>query len=395
MKLAKKLFAAIVIAGISSAAFAQNVPLVERVIEVETKEKNPATARSLLMNQAAEKVSEDLIKEIIGEAKFARNRAMIQSKVMKKSASYLPFSKAGDLRQVGDSFQMAVTVRASVDDLQKLLLENGLFYDADSTPSVLPLVKWVDRVRGRSFGWWMGAQAGADATKAFLVKESRSLETALHDAFLRSGFYVIRPQALRYEDLLGGDSRGENLRPDEASAWAQNWNAQVLIQGQLQFAKGERSDTVGIEARLTAVQVSNGRVIGEVARALETDSGAFEANVDRKLKDVLAPMASDLSAQLLEAWKQGTINSQLYRLKVAGRLTIPVQEQLKEVLRGKVREIKSVKERMIEADAITYELDSSINPAEIAKRLGELDVQGVRLVVDQANEKDLVLKLKR
>lgn len=391
----KFLTSAIAILLVSSLSFAQTgAPLVERVVEVETTEKNPATARSILLNLAAEKVSEDLVKEIIGEAKFSRNRALIQTKIMKRAASYLPFSKAGELRQVGETLQMAVTVRASVDDLQKLLLENGLFYDADSTPSILPMVKWVDRVRGRSFGWWMGSQT-SDPTKAFLAKESRSLEKALQDAFLVKGFYVIRAQALRYEDLLGSESRGESVRPDDSALWAQTWNAQVLIQGQVQFAKGERSDTVAIEARLSAVQVSNGRVIGEVARQLETDSGAFEANVDRKMKDILGSMATDLSTQLLEAWKQGTINSQLYRLKVAARLTIPVQEQLKEVLRAKVREIKSVKERLIEADAVTYELDSSIGPAEIAKRLGEVDVQGIKLVVDQANEKDLVLKMKR
>jgi hypothetical protein len=377
---------------LSLSATAQSPNLVERVVEVKTEEKNPAVARPALMNAAAEKASEELIKEIIGEAKYSRNRSLIQSRILKRSASYLPFSKAGELKSLGEGagFQMAVTVRANLDDLQRLLLENGLFYDTDSTPTVLPVIRWTDRVNSRNFGWWMAA----DPSKAFLSKESRLLENVFHETFLKSGFYLIRPQGLHYEDLLDG-ANGESPSSEETSSWAQAWNAQILLQGQVQLSKGERAESVAIDVRLSAVQVLNGRVVAEVARQFESDAGPFEMVADRKLKEVFDSMSSDLSAQLLEAWKQGTINSQLYRLKILGRLTLPAQEVFKDQIRNKVREIKSVRERLIEANQMVYEVDSSIPPTEIAKKLTELDIQGIQLAVDEASEKELVLKVKK
>jgi len=368
--------------------------LVERVVEVQTSEANPAVARPQLMNQAAEKVSEDLIKEIIGEAKFSRNRALIQAKIMKRSASFLPFSKAGELTPQENNlgFKMNVTTRANVDDLQKLLLENGLFYDTEATPTVLPVVKWVDRLHSQQFGWWM-SHAEDDVGKASLSKQSRALESALQTAFLKSGFYAIRPQALRYRDLLSPGDQSETVAPDSLTSWSQVWSAPVILQGQVQLSSASgRSDAVLIDVRLTALQTTNGRIVAQVGRQFETESGAFENVVDKKLKEVFETLPTDLANQLLEAWKQGAINSQLYQIKVLGRLNIPAQEAFKEALREKVREVKSVRERLIAGDEIIYEIDSSVAPAEIAKRLADgFEVQGIKLNVDQASEKDLTL----
>ncbi len=378
--------------AVGSVAQAQGVILVERVIEVKTSEKNPALARPQLMNTANDEVSELLIKEIIGEAKFSRNRAILQQKVMKKAASYLPFSKAGELKETENGFQMAVTVRANLDDLQKLLLENGLFYETDSTPTVLPVVRWMDQVHSQRFGWWMGTP-GAD--RAFLAKESRFVESSIHAAFLKSGFYVIRPQILHYVDLLSASERSETPSPENVSNWARAWNAQVALQGQVTLAKGERSETTSIEIRLTAVQVVNQRVVAEVARQFESEPGVFGVVVDAKLNEAVASLSQDLASQVLEAWKQGTINSQRYRLRVLGRLPIPLQEGFKEALRNKTREIKFVRERLIASDEISYEIDASVSPIEIAKKLEGLEVDKVRFAVKSANEKELTLTVVR
>ncbi|MFN7729131.1 MAG: hypothetical protein ACK5P7_08250 [Bdellovibrio sp.] len=372
-------------------AAAQAPALVERVVEVKTGEKNPSLARTQLMNMAADKVSEELIKEIIGEQKVQKNRSMIMAKIVRKSASFLPFSKAGELQPVQgtEGFQMSVTLRANLDQLQALLLENGLFYDSDLAPAALPLIKWQDRVNSRGFAWWTESEPN------FLSQESRVFEKSLQDAFLKSGFFVLRPQTFAYEDMLPREQRLESPPPDQIANWAQVWNAQILIQGHVQMLKGERTDAVQLDIRLTAVQALNNRVIAEVARKFETEPGAFEAVLGRKLKEVTPLLVTDLAAQVLEAWKQGTINSQLYRLKIAGKVSLPMQEGIKEGLRSKVREIKSVKERLISADTLVYEIDSSLTPPEIAKKLGELDLQGLKLVLDSVNEKEIVLKVKR
>lgn len=390
MKFWKALVLALALfAGVAAAQDA----LVERVIEVQTSEKNPTAARAQLMNSAAEKVSETLIKEIIGEAKYSKNRALIQGKILKKSASFLPFSKAGELASTEEGHRMSVTVRANLGILQGLLLENGLFYDTESTPSVLPVVKWNDRVHSKTYGWWMGP---ADPAKAFLSKESRQLENALQEAFLKSGFYIIRPQGLQYADLLGPETRIESPSLDQVGQWAQAWNAQIAVQGHVNLSKsGTRAEAVEVDIRLAAVQILNDRVVAEVARKFETEPGAFEAVTGRKLKEMTQALATDLSAQLLEAWKQGEINSQHYRLRVLGRMSLPAQERFKESLRGRVHEIKSVRERVIGPDEIVYEIASSIGPREIAKKAQDLSVMGARFELGQASENELVYKIKK
>ena len=105
-------------------AGAQRAALVERIQEVQSRQKNPVLARQEMVNQATDRVSETLIKEIIGEAKFNRNKVLIQSKIIRNAARYIPFSKPSELQPLEpEGFKMTVTLRANVDELQALLLE--------------------------------------------------------------------------------------------------------------------------------------------------------------------------------------------------------------------------------------------------------------------------------
>lgn len=381
----------------SHLAFAQGSSLVERLVEVQTKEKNPGLARSILMNQASEKVSQELILEIIGEQKYQKNRSLILNKIVKKSAAYLPFIKSGDLKEVtpeqGGGYQLSLSVKANLDMLQNLLLENGLFYDESSLATILPLIQWQDQVQSKNFSWW--TQADDDKNKVFLVKQSRFLEQVLQDSFLRSGFFVMKPQVFAFDSMLSSEHKSESLNSDILSQLSSAFGAQILLQGKVSFAKAERADAFVVEVRLTATQSLNGRILAEVARKFETESGLFESVVDRKLAQSLSGVAADLSAQLLEAWKQGTINSQLYKLKILGRIDLLNQESLKEGFRSKVREIKSIKERLISSEEIVYEIDSSISPIEVAKKLNELELKNISIILDRSTEQEIVYRIKR
>lgn len=386
-----------VIFCLSVLAFGQASSLVERLVDVQTKEKNPGIARSILMNQASEKVSEELILEIVGEQKYQKNRSLILNKVVKKSAAYLPFIKSGDLKEIppeqGGGYQLSLSVKANLDLLQNLLLENGLFYDESSLATVLPFIQWQDQVQSKNFSWW--TQDGDDKNKVFLAKQSRLLEQVLQDSFLRTGFFIMKPQVFGFDSTLSSEHKSESLNSEVLSQLTLAFSAQILLQGKVGLTKAERADAVAIEVRLTATQSLNGRILAEVARKFETESGVFESVVDRKLAQSLPAISADLSSQLLEAWKQGTINSQLYKLKILGRIDLLNQESLKEGFRSKVREIKSIKERLISSEEIVYEIDSSISPIEVAKKLNELELKNTTIILDRSSEQEVVYKIKR
>jgi hypothetical protein len=369
--------------------------LVERVYEAQSRDKNPVSAKTEMINQATERVSEDLIKEIIGESKYSRNKSLIQSKILKNSARYVPFSKPGELVPLTpeDGYKMTVALRVSVDDLQSLLLENGLFYESDTTPVVLPTIRLLDRVNSKTYAWWADAENGAG--KAFLLKEGRSLEDALKSAFMKHNFYVLKPQVMHFTEFLPPGARAESLRKEEWQTLAQKMGAQIQIDGDLTFNKSqERSEAVTIVLKMTALQVMNSRVIAEVSRQFETEAGAFEAVVDRKLKEALESTSQDLAAQVFEAWQRGSLGASLYRLAVKGRLPLLRQEALKDALKDKVREVKNVRERLISSDGVVYEVDSALGPKDLAAKAAEIELGGgLKIVLESVTDQEAIYRV--
>lgn len=364
---------------------------VERTVDVKSTEKNAVTARQQLIQQATQTASEDLIKEIIGESKFNRNKSLIDSKVIKNSARFLPTVKAGDLKTDAEGFKMSVTLRLSMDDLQALLLENGLFYEQDSTPIAVPFVRFADKVNLKTFAWWSSEES---SQRGFLVKASRNFENAMKAALQKNNFYLLRAQNLKYAEVIPNRFRVEQLRLEDQQALATQWNAQISIDGEVQVQKSqERSEAFVIKIKWVAIQNLNGRVIAEVVRTQETDPGSFEIVVDRKWKELLEPAAQDLASQILEAWQKGAIGASLYRLSVLGKIPIPVQEALKEVIKSQLKDVKNVKERLISSEGVSYEIDSSIGPQEIAQKMPNIESLGMKFVVNSSNEKEVSYKI--
>lgn len=393
MKRISIVFATLILAVIFSvSAFAQK-SLVERTAEVESKEKNPVAARQEMVQDATEKISEALIKEIIGEPKYNRNKSTILNKVIKQSARFVPYSKPAELVPMeAEGFKMALTIKVSIDDLQTVLLENGLFYETDGTPIVLPAIRFIDRVNGRSHFWWSGIETKSGP----LVRQGKRFEESLRSAFGKNSFYSLRPQMFRMGQMLPEILRTETVRPDDWQNISQKLGAQILIDGEVQFNKSqERSDAFTISIKMAAIQVVNGRIIAEVARQYETDGGNFDLMIDRKLKENMDSVAADLSNQVLEAWQKGAIGASLYRLAIKGRLPLLQQETFKEALKSKVREVKNVTERLISEDEVIYEVDSALGPKDLGQRLPKFEVGSMQLVLESASDTGVVYKLNR
>lgn len=368
--------------------------LIDRTIEVQTNEKNPVIARTKLNQEATEKASMELIKEIIGESKFNRSRDLINSKIIRQSSRFIPISKTGDLEILPDGgHKLTAVLKMSVSDLQSLLLENGLFYETDGTPIVIPAVRWVDRVQGSSYSWW--SDRGAEQ-KPFLRRQSRSLEKVLKTAFAKQQFYILKPQEFRFQSILPDDFRSEVLSKDDWQSLAQRFSSQIVLDGEFVISKStERSDAFTIEIRLTANQVMNGRTIAEVIRKFETDGGSFEVVVDRKMKEVSETVTQDIASQILEAWQKGSVGASLYKLTLKGRLPLIQQESFKEVLRSNVREIKNIRERLISSDQIVFEVDSALSPKEIGQKSPKIQLGTYEIMLESSSESEITYRLKR
>lgn len=374
-------------------ALAQKQNLVERIYEGSSANKNPTQAKREIQDEATEKGSEALIKEIIGEAKFSRNKAVIQSKILRNSARFIPFSRPGDLKPEGEGFKMTVALKYNLDDLQALLLENGLFYESDGTPTVIPFVQWSDKIRNQNWSWW---KDGDDVQKVFLHKQNNFLENSLRTAFLKSQFYSLKPSALKYSQILTPAFQTERLSTEDLQILSKKMGVQILVDGEVSFSKSqERSEAAVITLKLSATQIQNGRAIAEVSRQVETDMGPLEAVLDRKLKDLLEQASQDLASQVFDAWSRGTIGSSLYKLSLKGRLPLSLQEAFKETFRSKLHEVKNIRERMVSSEGLVFELDSLSGPREIAKKLPEFEVPPLKVVLDFSNDNEIGYRIEK
>lgn len=369
---------------------AQQDELIERTFSGVSKEATPVSAKKDIQDQAAQKISEDIIKELIGEAKYLKNKSSIQAKIIRNSSRYIPFSKSSEATQEGDGFKMSVSLKVSLRDIKQLLQSQSLLNENDTIPVVLPVIGWSDRVGGRSFQWWL---PGDKNQQSFLLKEGRLFEDALRNAFQRNNFYVIKPIDSGLGASVPADFHSEKVASGEdAQFFAQYFNAPLLIDGQVSLNKGERGNNYRIEIRMTALQVSNGRAIADVSRRFDTESGSMESMVDKKLREVLESTANDLASQVLEAWQRGSLGTSVIRLTIAGKTPLPMMENIKEKIRSQIVQVKNIRERIISAESISFEVDTSAAGSELLTKLEAMEFDGKKMSKVSESSDEIVLK---
>ncbi|MFS4459993.1 hypothetical protein [Bdellovibrio sp. HCB2-146] len=370
-------------------ALAQQSDLLERVYSGSSKETNPQAVKREIQEQAFQKISEDVIKELIGEERFAKNKTLINNKIIKNSGRYIPFVKPSAVTQEGEESKMSVSLKVSLKDLKQLLQNNSLLADNDTLPIVLPMVSWQDRVQGRSYRWW---QSLNKEPQGFLMAEGKIFEESLREAFQKNNFFLIKPIESGLGSQVPVDFQNEKISSEDSQFFAKMFNAPVIIDGQVVLSKADKGNGYRIEVKMTAVQVSNGRAIADVSRRFETSNGVFENVVDKKIKEISDAAANDLSVQVLDAWQRGSVGSNILRITIKGRNTLTDVESLKESVRTQITQVKNIRERLVTSDSISFEVDTTVSSEELAGRLESLQVANKKLGRVSADSDEIVMK---
>lgn len=365
--------------------FAQN--LLEKNIEVSTKQKNISIARKELMEAAQSKAIEEHVRETIGPERFEKNKVLIQSKIVKLASRLIPFAKAGNVEPQGEGFKLNVLLRINPSEVDALLVQNGLFYEADVQPILLPVITWLDEVDDEKFAWWVGGGT------PFLNQAGTDLETTLRNVFLKDGFFVLRPQTFAGKESVTVSS-STSLSVNEIQALSSSRGAQVVIQGEVKVSENpKRSGAFVVDVRLATLHVPRNRNLAQVVRRFETEPGPKLTAVGNKLKEIFDVAANDLSNQTLEAWQKGSAQSNFYKITVNGGMTPPQQEAFREVFKNTIREVKVIRERWISAQSIVFEIDSIVGPKEISKRASELNLGNGKVILKDVTETELRYQL--
>lgn len=351
--------------------------IVDRSIEVITQEKNPAMARKDLMDKAQNTVIEDLVKETLGDERFQKVRAQVQSRILKMSSRLIPSAKSGELISMGESYKMTVQVRVNIDDLDQLLIKEGLYFESDVPPLILPVVSWLDKNSSESYAWWAGT------TPHGLSIWSMQLEKDLRAAFLKEGFYVLKPQALRFEETV--PKLPLKMAPNEVQTLTQNRQSQVAMSGEIQILDDPlRRGQKLMDIRISVVHLPRNRTLAQVSRRVDIEKNLKNGASSARLKAMFEAVADDLADQTTESWKRGAIQTTPYKVTLLGAISPVNQEAFREAFRTKVREVKSIRERFISSSQVSFEVDSLASPPELAKRVADFNVNGVKIVLKEA-----------
>lgn len=352
---------------------------VEGTAPVTDEEQN---VRNEILHDAVEKTSQKYIIDMIGEKKFTASKSAVNS-VVRQSNKYIPFIKTGDLQKGPENYKMDVHLRLSVNDLKAILTREGLLYENQGAPIVLPVIGFVDRVHSISYQWW---SQSSEPQKAMLVGLAKKFESALRSEFSPGGFFATRPVNANDYEIIPPVLRAETPRTEDIMSLGEFFKAQLVIGGQVEL-DNSRAISGGTRAqiKLTAFHTGTGRFVAEAARNYEIEPGNFNNNVNNKMNTAFTDLAKDLSSQVLEAWKKGTFGAELLKLTLNGHLNYRQLEALKSWMTQNVKEIKGLKERMFEPGKIIFAIDSSGTSQELASHLQSVPKDQFTLKVGQVS----------
>ncbi len=344
-------------------ARAQGVLNITKQESVQTNDGS--TAQDQLMNQAIKDVSRQYIAGFIGEKRAAELKDAIDDKIIKNSSRYILSMSGENLTQNNNTYSMAVQLTLSLTALRSMLLANGFLYKFSGPPKVLPIIKYVDRVNARSYGWWYNP---ASRDYGDLRSDAILFDRTLKGTLLNVGFYSLSPVASRLRNSIPEPYRNENLQQIDALFLGEYLKSPVVLRGQVVFLTPPQTlNITQIDIRLRALYAGTGRLLAEINRTYTTDPGPFLQVVTDKLNAVIPQICKNLAAQLSDVWRRGTFGTSVIRVKVHGDLSPKQFEDFQSAVLLSVHDVKAFNERIIAAHEVTYDADASNSPRQVAQ----------------------------
>ncbi len=327
------------------------VGVVEKIVEGTTNVEGATQARRKIIDEATFKASEQIIQTILGEARYKKNKNVIVDKIFRQASRYIPVIKTGDLMKTAEGQRLTVTLQINTKVLETLLQEQGLLYDNESAPMMIPFVGIEDQVRGENYRWWKAQNP------VHLQAMADYLENQLQKSLFGLGFYVQRPGASEMRHLVPSVYQQELLTPEQIQSLATRWSIPLAMQGDFILRKDNGGEIV-MDLRLSVLQVSTGRVLAQLYRQnkLAPKENLETLNLKKSLAFVVQAY-KDLGQQMLEAWQRGVLTSTLVRLEIQGALPLNKYELFKEALKNSNRSIRQVRERVITSQGVLFELE--------------------------------------
>lgn len=351
-----------------------NADLIEISSQGESSKATPSEARSEIVSFITEQITLNAVKDLIGETKFQMQLERIKKKILPQASRYILSSKDSGLIQIQGKFQLALTLKVSPNNLKDLLLAEGLLYEFQGAPRVLPAFSLFDATTQQRFFLW--TRSALTPEQNFLKLQAQKFNEAFVEQFKKGGFVYVDPFNTKVATQLVSQ-----IGAEDELRMAEQFRAALVIRGEIAIsAKGNAFD---ISLKWSAAQGSNGRIVSEVSRNFLTSPGPLRLAVGRKLDEIKDLVVQDLVAQVVEDWKRGTFGASRIELAVTGVQDYQEFMELKSALQQQIKELRAIRDRQFTPQGVVLELETTMGSQDLSLRMGALQLKSKKVGVQR------------
>lgn len=331
----------------------------DKTISFENPDGKKLSAQAL-SDQALKQLAEELVVEFIGTDSFAKNKALVNSKVVAQANKFTPFQKVENIERGDFGARITVQFKVSLADFRKLLSDAGLFAKTRLANDVISFFSLEDSDGERtSSSWSVDSKADSKVSlKAWSEEFKKSFDQAgyFYNRNLNPAWVTSFKSSASVQDVLG-----RNTNQDSFILWG---TARVI-----------ENEKTGEPIVIAQIKVYSQKLKKEV-----TDS------VRRwRLKDLnhrsWSTWSQELILQIDEVDARSLTEGSSLVITMKGSLSLTQQDAVKSWILGISPMIKSATERNITQNMMSFEVDTTSSVEALAQKIAGLDFKGSKLKV--------------
>ncbi|MES2768333.1 MAG: hypothetical protein V4596_04240 [Bdellovibrionota bacterium] len=376
-------FALVALHNISalSTAHAQYTDFADIKEEMTIQAESASAAREKAIQESLEKVVARFTVDLVGEKKYEASKNILNAQTAKEAGKFAPVIKADILEQNGNKFKVSVDMKVSPQNLRQMLEKTGILTSQFDSGVVLPFVTYVDQVRAKTYKWWVSEPLNDDT----LRNVNKYFNTELRKSLKSLNFYVLDPIDWNFRNSLPMQFQKDYFKKEDYQSMESYFKFPLAIKGQVDIAPSQRvSTSYKIQVKLEAILTSQGKVVAESSRQLETESGDLSSILQKNAPKIFSEVSNDLKDQLEGALRKGILESSMIQIAVRGDMSFKNLENFKSTLLKSIGSIRYLSERSIESDKRIFDVDYAGSILDLTKRIQALKFQGFNVTTSGA-----------
>jgi hypothetical protein len=371
------------------------VTLLERSYTFESAKESATEAKKEIQDKAIGQIVEELGTDVLGEARFTKNKKTLSVQLANKFTRFIPFSNITESKQTDKTLKQTLMFKINLTEFRNVLKAIGQLEEIDKNQAILPLVRYENAILQKNSSWW---NKDDDNSKSLSVMEEK-----LGEIFLRGGFYLTPASQVGLSSALPTSYNKSQLNQEDTLKLARLLQTPYVLSGHVLIKRSERQmDQMRMEVHLNLVQAENGKMLADIKRIydvpLTKNSTKLDAEISKKMSDEAESIGGEIVSLMTDALQRGLVNSQKILLKFIMASQPQKVEVLKERVKAQSGNIKNVKEKSISANSIVYEVDFVGNIKDIQDKLLAMDVKSlsyVKVELTNAHPEEISFELKQ